>query len=89
MEAERYGNVGMVKLLLEHGANLNSIGPFGETVLIIAVSDGYGEIIELLIQKGADPHLKDNNGNTALMIAKQTGNDYLLDILRIASGRQP
>ena len=47
-----------VKLVLDHGADVNQMSRFGRTVLHHAlISDNSLEIIDLLLDRGADPHV--------------------------------
>jgi ankyrin repeat protein len=58
----------MVGLLLEHGADVNTIfGRRGKTLLMNVV--GNVEIVKLLLKHGADLNAKDKSGKTALMEA--------------------
>lgn len=70
----------MVKMLIEHGADINSKALNGKTPLMLAVQpgghrhyNGYGycqEIVEMLVTNGCDIEAKDETGNTAYDIAK-------------------
>lgn len=60
------GDLKSVKLLLEKGANLNSLDRQGHTPLIMASWRGHINVAEYLIQKGADINVKDFSGSTAL-----------------------
>ncbi|MBI3589787.1 MAG: ankyrin repeat domain-containing protein [Candidatus Melainabacteria bacterium] len=62
------GNIGIINLLLKHGANIN--GGDGFTPLMEAAIQANKEIVELLLSNGADPNLKDNEGHTALDFIK-------------------
>ncbi|AKI78853.1 putative ankyrin repeat protein [Acanthamoeba polyphaga mimivirus] len=63
----------VVELLLEYGANVDSMNHCGETALIIACQNSkYFRsifVIDLLLQNNANTLHKDNNGFTALMHA--------------------
>jgi len=64
---------GIVKLLLENGADPNLKDNIGWTALMKACryanTDSNIETVKLLLEFGAYPNLKDNNGWTALMLA--------------------
>lgn len=50
------GCLELVKLLLEHGAQINRRNPStGETVLLWAVRSGHVDVTQLLLARGADP----------------------------------
>jgi hypothetical protein len=54
--------VSMVRLLIDHGADVNAEGDFGQTPLHFAVRDGGNEAVEIvsmLLDAGADPGRKD------------------------------
>ncbi|KAL8905777.1 MAG: hypothetical protein Q9171_006546 [Xanthocarpia ochracea] len=48
------GHLDTVRLLLEHGADIEATTPSGETPLILAVQNADGDIVELLLAFGAD-----------------------------------
>lgn len=60
----------VIKLFLEHGANINSKNKDGETPLhIMAQHRSSYDCLELLIAEGANVDAQDNNGWTPLMKA--------------------
>jgi FOG: Ankyrin repeat len=54
----------MVKLLLDHGAQVNAKNLMGETPLHLAVP--YKDSVEILLSRGADKRLKNFAGRTPL-----------------------
>ena len=62
-----------VRLLLDHGADINAAGPNGKTALHYAVTAGYASTITLLLERGADTTLVDHEGHTALSLARAAG----------------
>lgn len=48
------GNIEVVQLLLEHGADVNAQSKFSGTALLMACDKGYVRIVELLLVYGAD-----------------------------------
>lgn len=72
--ASKRGQVRMVRLLLDHGADVNSIQVDGKTPLMLAAKSvmashyggSYAEVVELLLEKGSNVHVRDEDGNTAL-----------------------
>jgi len=50
--------------------NIKEEGPYGWTMLMIAVNDYNVELVKLLLENGADINMKCNNGKTALGYAK-------------------
>jgi ankyrin repeat protein len=74
MLASEYGQIEVVKLLLENGANVDlQVKGLGETALYRASKNGNTEIVKLLIDKGAKIDLQDEDGLTALIIALERG----------------
>jgi ankyrin repeat domain-containing protein 50 len=59
------GNVRIVKALLEHGAEINTIEGMWGSALTIAAAKGYQDVFELLLDRGADTNLDGGfNGST-------------------------
>ncbi|KAH6874066.1 hypothetical protein B0T10DRAFT_233545 [Thelonectria olida] len=56
LEAVRIGNTRIVKMLLQHGANINAIVAH-ETTLSIAAKSGSESLLRLLLQFGGDSHV--------------------------------
>jgi ankyrin repeat protein len=70
-----------VQLILEHGADPNSIMGWGKAALHQAVQrDNSLTILNLLLDHGADPALPDNQGRTAIAIAARRGRATALDL---------
>ncbi|WP_341821338.1 ankyrin repeat domain-containing protein [Wolbachia endosymbiont (group A) of Myopa testacea] len=60
------GNVDLVRLLLENGADHDIRSKYGESPLHEACFKGYDRIVELLLEDGADPNIKDREGKPPL-----------------------
>ncbi|RYP68260.1 hypothetical protein DL771_006762 [Monosporascus sp. 5C6A] len=75
------GNVEVVKLLLENGADLTITKKDGWTPLHAASVNGHVEVVKLLLEKGADVTTADNNGNTPLLAASATGRVEVVKLL--------
>ena len=61
MEASRTGNVDAIKVLLDHGADVNAKETLrGTTPLMWAADEGHAPAIQLLIQRGADIKARSN-----------------------------
>jgi ankyrin repeat protein len=69
MFAARENCVACVKVLAEHGANLNFADPDGITPMINSIINGHYDVAELLLARGADPNLFDKTGRAALYAA--------------------
>ncbi|XP_013100477.1 protein fem-1 homolog CG6966 isoform X2 [Stomoxys calcitrans] len=82
--ASAAGHLGIVKLLVRHGANVNSTTRTNSTPLRAACFDGHFEIVKYLIHNGADFEVANRHGHTCLMIACYKGHfkiaKYLLSL---------
>ncbi len=84
-----FGDLKAVRLMLDHGADVNGFDPFGRTPLMYAaVSDVLPvEVVRLLIERGADVNATNRHtkagdaGLTVLDIAKQNGQTPIVDLL--------
>ena len=65
-EACEKGRTQWVKLLLEHGADMNARNQQGATPLMVAAGNGHEPLVEWLLSNGADTRALDNKGYTAL-----------------------
>lgn len=57
------GQIGLVRLFLESGANVTDINRGGKIPLHLAVRSGSFESVKLLIENGSDVNTKDSNDN--------------------------
>ncbi len=72
---------GIVRLLLESGADA-SLGDYkGWTALHTAAFQGNEVILKLLLERGPDVDIQDCNGRTALHIAASQGHDAIAQLL--------
>ena len=82
--ASAAGHLGIVKLLVRHGANVNSTTRTNSTPLRAACFDGHFDIVKYLIHNGADFEMANRHGHTCLMIACYKGHfkiaQYLLSL---------
>jgi ankyrin repeat protein len=85
-----HGRLEAAKLLLEKGAEINSIPPgfdYAGTALHNAALHGQREMVEFLLEKGADPNIKDTKvNNTAAGWADYGGHAEVRDYLIERSG---
>ena len=56
----------LIKLLIEHGADLNTQDKNRVSLMQTAVSFNYPHIMNLLLESGANPNLRDKEGNSPL-----------------------
>lgn len=77
------GDVNITRLLIEHGAEVNSAEEYGNTPLLIACDRANLELVRLLIEHGAHPNLCGVFNRTPLSAAAVTGCvdlvQYLID----------
>ena len=64
--ASSKGNLALVQLLINHGAQLDVQDIFGNAAIHYACDKGQKDCVALLIKSGADVDLADNRGNTPL-----------------------
>lgn len=72
---------GMVKTLLEGGADPNHVGDIDQTPLRLAIASKNTEIVKILLEGGADPNAPDRKGQTSLHAAVQKGDKELVQLL--------
>eukprot|EP00004_Rigifila_ramosa_P006970 TRINITY_DN1789_c0_g1_i1.p1 TRINITY_DN1789_c0_g1~~TRINITY_DN1789_c0_g1_i1.p1 ORF type:complete len:809 (-),score=207.18 TRINITY_DN1789_c0_g1_i1:137-2359(-) len=73
--ASHSGNIDLVRLLLDRGANVQQKDEMESTALHCSITP---EISRLLIHRGADIHAKDKEGQTPLHFAAETSGDTQL-----------
>ncbi|MGO9571043.1 MAG: ankyrin repeat domain-containing protein [Desulfomonilaceae bacterium] len=81
IRAVKSGNVEQVSHSLSSGADPNTQGPLGNSVLILATFRGDKEIVKMLLEKGADVSARNQLGNTALMIASRRSYPEVVKLL--------
>lgn len=88
MEASWWGQVELVKKLIEQGADVNLINENGYTALSEAISNANEDfleqfaIVKTLVENGADVHLTGKFKMTPLMLAIRSGDQNIIDYLR-------
>jgi hypothetical protein len=78
--AARYGQLEIVRLLVERGAYLEHQDKYGRTPLMYAVYGGHLETVRLLVDQGANLNHQGKDGTTPLHIAAWFGR---LEIMRL------
>src|SRR5262249_36252809 len=95
MEVAPLADANSVRVLLDHGADVNAFDPTGRTPLMYAaVSDLIPlDVVKLMIERGADMNATDRHRNsgdaglTVLDIAKFHGNTPIVDFLTKAGAK--
>jgi len=73
--ASMYGELELVRFLLDSGAEVNKVGGYGRTPLHFAAtpsshwSNDFPEIVKVLLEHGADPNIAHHGGDNPLMEA--------------------
>uniref|UniRef100_A0A4W5QYE9 Ankyrin 1 n=1 Tax=Hucho hucho TaxID=62062 RepID=A0A4W5QYE9_9TELE len=80
-----YGNIKMVKFLLQQQAHVNSKTRVGYTPLHQAAQQGHTDIVTLLLKHGAQPNDITTNGTSPLGIAKRLGYISVIDVLKLVT----
>ncbi len=85
-EATRDGNINKVEKAIKSGIDVDSKNPEDNaSPLMMAVVNGYQDMVEILIELGADVNLQDQLGNTPLIYAAASSigddNDEVMKIL--------
>jgi ankyrin repeat protein len=75
------GQLGVTRLLIERGANINATGARGRTALHHAAEKGYEDMVALLLDKGAHANTRDACGIAPLMRACVKGRLGVVNML--------
>jgi len=76
------GDLEIVRLLLDHGADVHARQADDFTALHAAGQNGHVEMIRLLLEHGADADAQTRGGQTALSLALQHGREAAAGLLR-------
>lgn len=81
------GELEMVRLFVEHGADVNFNGadqvfPYCPTPVQEAASGGHFEVVKYLVEQGADVTIKDNYGDRAFIEAKRKKNTQIMEYIK-------
>lgn len=81
MEAASAGHVDIVKLLINHNADVNAQSSSGNTPLMYACAGGHEDVVLVLLGAGANVEDHNENGHTPLMEAASAGHVGVAKIL--------
>jgi ankyrin repeat protein len=79
----------LVRLLIDHGADVNRADKYGHTPLMCAMSVGDEDLIELLLRAGGDVHASRPDGTTVLHVAAHTEVSPAIARILLAAGADP
>ena len=79
--AAEKGHEGMIRLLLQRGADPNGVGHQRHTPLLCASRGGYERIARLLLQHGASADGKEPRPDTPLFYASRSGHETMVRLL--------
>ena len=80
-ESARAGNLEIVKLLIEHGAEINATDSEGQNALQTASIKGDKALVAYLLDRGADVYHEDCNGCTSTIHAAHLGFAEIVQLL--------
>ncbi|XP_060559598.1 protein fem-1 homolog B-like [Ruditapes philippinarum] len=75
------GHYNIIKMLIEHGADVNHSTVTNSTPLRAACFDGRLDIVKYLLEHGADLSIANKFKNTCLMIASYKGHKSVVEVL--------
>lgn len=79
-------HLGVVRMLCEHGADIDALEGMNRTPLHLAAMSGDVSVVSELVRRGADTSLQDWDGNTPLHHAVTAGKGGMLQqLVRVAS----
>jgi uncharacterized protein len=81
------GSTDIVKMLIDHGVNVNAKGYVGHTPLRIASRNGYPDIVKFLISKGAEIDSEGDDRATSLESAAGKGHLDVVILLTEAGAK--
>ncbi len=81
-DAAFQGNLEVVELLIEQGADVNATNRDGNTPLIVAAFMCRNEVVQFLLEKGAALDHRNDRGETALDVVSGEWNDGLAEFYR-------
>ena len=82
-------DVNKVRNLLSDGADVNARNEQEWTSLMVAASEGYTHIVDVLLNQGADVNAQSSTGETPLMLSARWGHLSIVPMLLIDAGADP
>lgn len=81
MHAVAYGDVRVLKVLLERGVDVNAVDDEGRSALWWAANEGHQDMVHVLLSHGANATRQDRAAVTPLMAAIDRGNSPIAQML--------
>jgi ankyrin repeat protein len=91
-DAAAFGDLEMVRMLVEKGANVSAADKRGYTALMraaLSYEPGAPQVVEYLLARGANVSMKNETGDTALSFAARSGETPIVAMLRKAGTPEP
>jgi ankyrin repeat protein len=88
VRAVQAARLGMVKLLVQKGANIDATGKWGRSALYSAVEEGHEDMVSFLLSKGAWTGSTDEDGTAPLRLAFSVGHLSVISIFLRHMGEQ-
>ena len=82
MGSAHAGDLEIIKVLLENGAQIEQVDQHGFTALMVAAGDGQVDAAKLLLERGAKIEAADQEGTTVFMRAAKSGQLEMVKFLR-------
>lgn len=76
------GNLELVKMCIEKGADINGADTIGNTALMWASAKGHLDVVKFLVENGAKVNAKSKEGKTALDYATDNGHTAVKTLLQ-------
>lgn len=83
-----HGRQQIVKMMIQHGVDVNQASPTGWTALMLAAMGGHMDALETLLEAGADVHARTRAGATAASIAAERGHEEVAERLARAAQKE-
>lgn len=81
-DAAREGFLETVRVLVDHGADVNLADENGNLPLHLAAKEGHLEVVKLLLELTEDPRRTNELGHTALTLARDFKHDETADFIK-------
>jgi ankyrin repeat protein len=76
------GSADIVRILVEHKADINAPSPSGLTALMLAAREGQESAVQALLALGADTTLKNNENLDAAQIARRADKERIVEMIQ-------